>query len=167
MAVTQEAVRDATELLQATWDRNLEWCRLPIDPIAIAQSLGVKVFRAELESTISGLLSKQAGMDAVIFLNAADSPSRQRFTCAHELGHFFRNASDEEKLDYVDYRDGRAKLGLDADEVYANAFAAELLMPEARVRTEWQRSAAASMALEFGVSLEAMRIRLKTLGIGQ
>lgn len=50
--------------------------------------------------------------------------------------------------------------------VEANAFAAELLMPEPAVRAEWPRAAsAAELARWFGVSEEAMSWRLYNFGL--
>ena len=48
----------------------------------------------------------------------------------------------------------------------ANVFAAELLMPEERVRAEWPRAtSAAELASWFGTSDEAMSWRLYNLGM--
>jgi Zn-dependent peptidase ImmA (M78 family) len=48
----------------------------------------------------------------------------------------------------------------------ANVFAAELLMPEPAVRSEWARAeSAAELARWFGVSEEAMGWRLYNLGV--
>ena len=65
-------------------------------------------------------------------------------------------------------------MGLDTDEVQANAFAAELLMPNGmlvreftvRLRTGSRGVSAivASLAERFDVSTQAMEIRLKVIG---
>lgn len=65
---------------------------------------------------------------------------------------------------YVDKRDAHSSSGTQAEEVYANQFAAALLMPQDRVRSEHQQGGtAASLALMFGVSAEAMGFRLRNL----
>jgi len=63
-------------------------------------------------------------------------------------------------------------IGLDpaakAVEREANIFAAELLMPEDRVRKEWRTAASAvELAEWFGVSAEAMNWRLYSFGLGE
>jgi Zn-dependent peptidase ImmA (M78 family) len=68
--------RDAEELIETIWDGR----PLPIDPIQIAEQLGIKVFKAGLDAGISGMLIKEPGKDPEIYLNGRDSTSRQRFT---------------------------------------------------------------------------------------
>jgi Zn-dependent peptidase ImmA (M78 family) len=54
---------------------------------------------------------------------------------AHELGHFIRRTDEPHKYEYVDYRDQRSSTGTDEEEMFANRFAANLLMPELLVKT--------------------------------
>lgn len=159
VAVRQDASRSAGRLLEHTWGD-----ALPVDPVRIARNLGINVFHAELEPNVSGALVKERGQDPSIVLNAADSPNRKRFTCAHELGHFVRRTEQLDKYEYVDYRDQLSAAGTDDDETYANAFAASLLMPEHHVR-RLHRSGMSDleMALRFDVSREAMQYRLQGL----
>lgn len=139
---------------------------VPVDPVSIAASLGLKVFTAGLEKSVAGLLVKRRGEDAAIYLNAADSENRQRFTLAHEIGHYIqRSRPDDNEWEFVDRRDQLSSQGTDPAEVYANSFAAELLMPQHEVRSLARRMGAAQLALEFRVSLEAMKNRLATLRI--
>lgn len=101
---------------------------------------------------------------------------RQRFTAAHELGHavLHRAAMGRYVADAVitEGDDGASEM-----EREANRFAAELLMPEevCRARGEELRAEyracprgvlAYRLASELLVSREAMRYRLKTLGVG-
>jgi hypothetical protein len=64
----------------------------PVDPVAISLRLEVEVFDDdELPPDVSGVIRKDAEFDnPKIFLNEADCFGRQRFTCAHALGHFSR-----------------------------------------------------------------------------
>lgn len=161
--IAAEATRDASRLLDEAWASPFG-VDVPVDPVSIATSLGVDVFTADLDMGVAGLLVKRAGQDPAIYLNAADSENRQRFTCAHELGHYIRrSASDDEGWEYVDRRDELSAAGTDPEERYANSFAAQLLMPEHEVRSHWKKMNAATMAHKFGVSLEAMNNRLKAL----
>jgi len=61
----------------------------PVDPVAIARSLGINVYAAELENSLSGMIVRThyaGGVD--MFLNNQHAPVRQRFTAAHEIGHY-------------------------------------------------------------------------------
>ena len=151
----------ATELLDECWDGVL-----PIDPIVVAHTLGVQVLDARLDKDVSGALVKRPGADPSILLNAEDSKNRKRFTCAHELGHFIRRTEEPEQYEYVDYRDRRSSTGTDEEEKFANRFAANLLMPEFLVRSfHDQQLPEFRMARKFGVSQEAMHVRLGSLGL--
>lgn len=169
------AERDATRLLELTWGTPGELgFVVPVDPIRIAQQLGVMVYTSALADDLAGVLAKEPGEDATIVLNAADSSNRQRFTCAHELGHFIKRTNaiasaptvwSAEDYEYVDRRDAMASTGHDPEEVYANGFAAALLMPRAEVTSRYKRGVQPfELALTFKVSPEAMRIRFETLG---
>lgn len=140
---------------------------MPVDPVSIARGLGIKVFLGDLPEGVSGMLVKQPRFDPEIYINGSDSPTRQRFTCAHELGHYVKRASsDDDFFEYVDTRGPSASRGTRADEIYANGFAAALLMPrEAVERLARHGETAGEMAYRFGVSLEALRNRLANLGV--
>jgi Zn-dependent peptidase ImmA (M78 family) len=114
---------------------------------------------------------------ATVGVNSLHAAVRQRFTIAHEIGHYVlhrrRRFIDEV---WVDYRDERASAGTYKQEVEANGFAAELLMPEDLVKRSLGRlidsglelsgsDVAASLADEFDVSTEAMSHRLTNLAI--
>jgi Zn-dependent peptidase ImmA (M78 family) len=163
----EEATRAADRVLDGTWPGGREDPAVPVDPAQIARKLGIDVYETELETDVFALLAKQPGEDPVIALNQADSRNRKRFSCAHELGHFVRRSDSHAGLDQYAYLDRRSSLsasGSDADEVYANAFAASLLMPEICVR-RYRRAGLQplEMGLRFDVSQEAMQYRLKNL----
>lgn len=162
---TEDPAEAAQQLLLKAWDLDTEETPRPVDPVFIAQQLGVKVFQSVLGPGVSGLLVKRAYQDPEIHLNADDSETRQRFTCAHELGHYIRRAStdDGEAWEWIDRRDHLASQGTDSGEIYANSFAANLLMPTGDVRRLAKRMSAEALAVEFEVSLEAMNNRLDVL----
>jgi Zn-dependent peptidase ImmA (M78 family) len=162
--------RAAQELLEAVWVDKRSGIDLPVDPIYIAQQLGIKVYTAYLDDGVSGTLIKRAGYaDPEINLNAQDSRNRQRFTCAHELGHYVKRSAvrdDDEIWSYIDRRDSLAAKGTDPEEIYANQFAAALLMPADLVRELWKENhSSATLAYQFGVSVDAMNFRLENLGL--
>lgn len=137
----------------------------PVDPVEIAHELGLDVWIAPLPDEVSGMLIKREGEPPAIYLNSADPDARQRFTCAHELGHYMIHVDDGTKeLSFVDRRDPIATQGTNRDEVLANGFAANLLMPAATVqRRQRMGDSSAQMAEFFGVSLAAMKNRLVNL----
>lgn len=161
MTTTLNPDREAEQILRNAWDGR----PLPVDPIQIARQLGIKVYTAGLGEGVAGMLRKRKGLDPEIFVNGNDSLNRQRFTIAHELGHYVKHvAAGEENWEHVDYRDALSSQGTSSDEVFANQFAASLLMPKGEViRLRQQGYGPAALALEFGVSEEAMHFRLANL----
>lgn len=136
--------------------------------LGIAEQNGIKVMQSDLYE-ISGALRKE-GNHWVIYVNAFDSPKRQLFTIAHELGHFFAH---KEKCD--EFIDGqfisRAKqeeFAREKTELEANEFAGNLIMPEDKVRAlavgVINADTIRSLAKSFGVSTIAMQTRLHNLG---
>jgi Zn-dependent peptidase ImmA (M78 family) len=162
----RSAERDAAELLDAVWARGSWDVRVPVDPIWIARELGLRVYTAGLDEGVSGMLVKRAGEDPAIYLNVRDSQNRQRFTCAHELGHYVsRSATGDDEWEYVEQRALLASQGREPEEIYANQFAACLLMPRAAVAQLKDRfETEAALAYKFGVSADAMHYRLVNLG---
>lgn len=147
----------------------------PVDVAVIAQKQGIRVIEDALPDGISGMIVLD-GSRRFIFVKADDGKARQRFSIAHELGHFFIHGVGQhanqvgDGFFMVKNRSDVSKTGLNQEEVEANAFAAELLMPEMMLRekvcgrdyldeTEIDR-----LASDFAVSSQAMTIRLSKLG---
>ena len=146
---------------------------VPVDVEAIAKSYNLSIRTQALEESVSGMLViKDDG--GLIGVNETHHPNRQRFTVAHELGHFLlhRHASNV----FIDtgpifFRDESSSDGSKLREIQANRFAAELLMPR-RILVELLRSerfdpsddaALRRMANRIGVSSQALLIRLTKL----
>jgi len=155
----------AEQVLEEFWDGN----GFPVNPIMIAQSMGIKVHGMNLPDDVSGALMKERGSSPEIFVSKTDSKNRIRFSIAHELGHYVRRLLDEEKVpdeyeneeyEYIDLRDGNSKSGNDPEEIFANNFAANLLMPSNELKRQKGKSVYQLMNL-FGVSGEAIRYRLR------
>jgi Zn-dependent peptidase ImmA (M78 family) len=105
---------------------------VPID--RIVRGLGVTVQYAPFDGELSGMAFIKEGRP-MIGVNSLHSPTRQRFTLAHELAHIVLHRSKLETAGvHVDKgilrRDSLASEGNDPFEIEANNFAAELLMPE-------------------------------------
>lgn len=162
MSIQQQAAQDAQSTLRVWSNREP-----PVDPIAIARMLGLEVMVANLPSEVSGALIKELEKNPVVFLNRADSLNRQRFTCAHEIGHYvYRMNNNSISYEFIDFRGTLASAGIDPEEIYANSFAAELLMPEDHVRNlVADRVPRAVMAAMMQVSDDALRFRMMNLGL--
>jgi len=147
----------------------------PIDVMALAERLGINVQIRPFEDNLSGLVvaaNEEAVEEAVIGVNSNHARVRQRFTIAHEIGHFVLHKS--EKKFFVDeashfFRESHspAEAALERE---ANAFAAALLMPEAAVRELagdyvdiHDEAAIRRLAREFAVSPQALMIRVSNL----
>ena len=147
---------------------------LPVDPVLLANRLGIAVSNAKFSDDSSAALIAKRGHTTRIFVEQSDPPYRKRFSIAHELGHHFLHLTDDgEILDtHTDmFRDKEPAEGpisnLRLREIQANWFAASLLMPEEFVRSEWDRNpSAAHLAKAFNVSREAMGYRLDALDLG-
>ena len=103
-----------------------------------------------------------------IFVNHKDSLERKRFTCAHEIGHFIDHGFDKTNdisFEHTDYRGLSAQTGMEYREVFANRFAANLLMPKNAFVFYYQKhhKDLYSVSLIFGVSFEAAMHRETTL----
>lgn len=161
MTGRRDPTADAESILAQYWNGGL-----PVDPAQIAHALGIRVRRVLLPENRSGALVKAREEAPAILLNAADGNNRQRFTCAHEIGHYVKRADHPEEYEFIDYRDALASQGTDPEEIYANRFAAALLMPSSEVRRlAAEGMSDLQMSFRFDVSLEAMQYRLQSLGL--
>ncbi len=151
----------------------------PVDVEAIASFLGAQVVYEPFTEDMSGVLVKERKA-IVIGVNSTHARTRQRFTIAHECGHLCLNHSGEIFVDrtmrsqsMIKKRDARSSLAIDRDEIEANRFAAELLMPERLLVAELRRSSerdysgdlVSALAKTFQVSAQAMEYRLTNLGL--
>lgn len=141
---------------------------IPVNPAIIADIEGISIYDANFQNPdVSGLISKEKDR-VVIYVRHSDIPARKRFTVAHELGHLFLHLADStegNRVDTVMFRsDGYLASANSYEEVEANRFAAALLMPRRHmVRERRLHDSIEDLALLFGVSVQAMTIRLKTL----
>lgn len=152
----------------------LDECRVnraPVPVQQIARKLGIAVKFQPAEDELSGALVRENGR-AVIGVNSLHHENRQRFTIAHEIGHYRMHDSVRFHMD-DDFRrvDFRAKASSTVGaEIEANQFAAELLMPERFLRSDLAKkrrvddSTVEAVAKRYVVSKQAMEIRLRNLG---
>jgi Zn-dependent peptidase ImmA (M78 family) len=137
----------------------------PLDVYALVNALGIKLLCVPMDDEVSGSLSLSDNRkDWFIRVNALHHPNRQRFTVAHELGHFARHRSQQVKFeDQNFFRNGDSN----AMEAEANRFAGELLMPESlfRDRVKLFGGSIEAIAKYFKVSTLAVRVQAKSLGM--
>lgn len=136
---------------------------------------GIVISRTPTNDEVSGFIFKQNGKPTVIGVNAHHHPNRQRFTLAHELGHFVLHDITDVHVDQfvMRLRNSASGSGEDLNEVEANRFAAALLMPKNLISEEIERLglddlsddwSIQQLAKQFQVSVQAMSLRLPSLG---
>ncbi len=116
----------------------------------------------QMESATSGSLIYENG-SWVIRVNKNHNPRRQRYTIAHEIGHYIMHRNKLQSFtDEIFFRAGNK-----GDiENRANDFASRLLMPEENVRNAIEEGVRniGMLAERFEVSSPAMKIRIQNLG---
>lgn len=146
----------------------------PVNIEAIIRELDIQLDKkADLDQEISGQIEKIGSGCYKISVNKSDHYYRQRFTMAHELGHFlyhFHLIGDgvDDNTAYRSAPEGRFfnKKILPSHETEANQFAASVLMPKDLVLSEWEKSQnLADVSKRFQVSQQAMQYRLQGLGV--
>lgn len=157
-----DAKKEATMLLEKTKQK-----KPPVNLEKILDYLGIVScpydFTSVGASNVSGYIHKTEGK-SVIWVDFKEIKTRQRFTIAHEIGHYLQHM-DEDEISYIEYRGGKSANR--EVEWNADAFAAELLMPEkmlAEIHESLPFPTVGAMAYEFEVSRQAMQIRLDHLG---
>lgn len=111
---------EAARAVRAYWSQ-------PMGPIrnmhTVLERAGVVVIRADLESPKISAISIPPldGAPHIVFVNKSQPADRERFTLAHELGHFVLHGDLESP---------------ESAEREADEFAAEFLMPAAEIRQQ-------------------------------
>ena len=137
----------------------------PTDVAGAAVALGLKVFALELPKGISGILKHDKTYNTpseyVIFVDSKEPAVRQRFTAAHEIGHFLLHRDSIHGKVEDNYL-LRAHGMSNRQEVEANEFAANLLMPWELINQAMDSGITTvdALAEHFKVSRLAMGIRL-------
>lgn len=166
-----------TEQIQAIIDKYKD--QVPVKVGAIAEELGISlVSTTELPPNNSGSLVKEKNGRYTIYVDQTDSIRRQRFTIAHEIGHFVEH-HHREFLDKVgEILNARKTLytrpnGTAEATTYkkiekeADAFAGDLLMPKDKFIQVWENAQTLrEVADTFGVSEMAANVRAAVLGLG-
>jgi Zn-dependent peptidase ImmA (M78 family) len=147
-------------------------CSAPVPIEEIARRENILIGTAEAKD-VSGVLFRKEGV-AFIALNSKEPAVRQRFTLAHELGHYFMH---QNRKTFVEYRDNKEQKNTEErierspKEIEANKFAAALLMPKKFLLEDiaafgssgLNEGYVSALAQKYGVSDPAMVYRLMNL----
>ena len=132
-----------------------------VDLDDICDALGIAVWEANLPTGLSGMIVKEEGRDAEIFVAERDPQARQRFTIAHELGHFIERTAVAQDAEFS-FRDDRStKYTL--HEFFADEFAGALLMPNPGFERDAATMGNIALATKYGVSPAAVEKRRQRL----
>ena len=83
-------INEAIEELTSEILLNNDMYKVPVDVIKIANANDIKVYEGDLDKKTSGAIRYKKEEDKFeILVNKNDAKTRQRFTIAHELGHYF------------------------------------------------------------------------------
>ncbi|WP_054177112.1 ImmA/IrrE family metallo-endopeptidase [Citrobacter sp. CtB7.12] len=135
---------------------------IPFDLDSFISKIGIELHRIIMDDELSGMLQKNTEGRWIISVNSLHHPKRQRFTLAHELGHYFLHRN--RAISFVDealYRSTH----MDSMEYEANNFAGALLMPKKQL-IDFMNSKGTDAELiseYFNVSVLAAKIRVETL----
>ena len=144
--------------------------RAPVDPFAIADSLGIVVQASDkLEGSFSGCLLQPGTSFGILYSTGIQNKGYERFTVAHELGHF--SLTDHHRILFEKGALQRSESGFTSGVWYereADLFGVELLIPEFpfhKHRREFPTGldGVKGLAELFKTSLTATGIRYATL----
>lgn len=137
------------------------------DVLTAAEQGGAHAVLLDLPDGVAGAYIAKPDCP-LLFVNGDQAIARQRFTLAHEFGHFRMGHRS-----VVDKQVAISGYLHDPDEVCANAFAAEFLMPKDAITAWGQENVRGAVTLEhvvllageYGVSAQAARYALDTAGV--
>jgi Zn-dependent peptidase ImmA (M78 family)/transcriptional regulator with XRE-family HTH domain len=144
----------------------------PVSASRVALALGVPVFEWDFPDEISGAFVCHADTVAIA-VNRMHPGTRQRFTIAHELGHWmfardqglFVDLLSRELMPMLDPQSDQAEADEGQQEMKANWFAADLLMPAQWIHTDVHAHGPnlGFLSRRYDVSQQAMWYRLLSL----
>jgi Zn-dependent peptidase ImmA (M78 family) len=134
----------------------------PVSLRDVVSALNLEVVQTSREPFMSEAALEPMGDSYAIVLHGDTGERRRRFTIAHEIGHFVLHPGRPHME-----RGGLVSEAGRLEEREADAFAAEILMPEPLVRQAVYEHGpdVARLADRFLVSKKAMQLRLRFLGL--
>ena len=145
---------------------------IPLLRTLLENEVGLRIFYMELQPSgaLAGLYAYAPELGGCIAVNRLHPEERRRWTLAHEYGHFL---ADRQRADALPEA-GRRRAD---DERFADAFARAFLLPKSGVVRRFQHLRTAGkpftfadllvLAHDYGVSVEAMALRLEELRLLQ
>lgn len=140
----------------------------PVDLRGMVAALGLGFRYEQLPHGISGKLlrDKRFAAGFCIVVNETEPMNRQRFTIAHEMAHYVlhRDLIGDGVTDNAMYRSSLS----DEFERQADQLAGKILLPAKAVKDAYRAGnvSYAKLSEMFNASQDAIRIRLKELGLG-
>ncbi len=135
---------------------------IPVDVDVVRRHL--KLYLRRVDAGYNGGHLLKTPKRWYVVINTRDPMERQRFTAAHEIGEYLLIRHYQ--------RQGKEPPKSSRNERFCDAFAAHLLMPEDIVRQQADELCHGRrndkrdvLASRFGVSREALNIRLRDLGL--
>ena len=156
---------------------DLDITSAPIDLDRIVDYLGLKIVYKPFDGDISGCLLRDKEGNAIIGINSAHHENRQRFTIAHEIGHYLLHKGeptwiDRNNLERINFRSSFSDTVNPIEEIQANKFAAQLLMPREMLVEDILAfdniediDFVSELANKYQVSKHALTIRLTHLNL--
>lgn len=160
--VWQSAREQAQAVLDDSWDQEL-----PVNIEAICKAYGVNIYKRRMPNDLSGMIVKRAHNDtADAFIDMDEPDIRQRFTLAHELGHFIERTkvAHDDEFGFQEIRSSSLSEDYFPHEFFADEFAGSLLIPRKKLsELQKQGKAEDEIAKAFKVSVAALRKRISSL----
>lgn len=129
----------------------------PLDIYKLCKKLNIDIYREDID--MDGCLICHNGKSAIIVNKKY--PNREKFSIAHELGHFFIPGHNELMFNCYDVGDSSVITKVE-NEREADEFASELLMPQSlieRYAIDLSFEQIKMVAQKFGTSLVSTAIR--------
>lgn len=135
---------------------------IPIDLNKICENYNIKIVYRDIISADGYFIPIKK---KIIISNKIRGTYKERFTIAHELGHYFNLNDKTYKLDAYYYKDYKSKDKQDKFEREADEFAAELLMPKIFIKNkleeidikDWKKLI--DLSMKYQVSIAAILIK--------
>lgn len=162
-AISTEGVANAENLRQLAERSNISL--FPLDIESLVSRLGIIILKEDGEDDFSGCIEQRSDGNYYLSVNKYHNIRRQRFTMAHELGHYIlhRSRLNEIGRETILMREPTALTQIERE---ANDFASELLVPKAVLDSQINKgmNQIEDLADFFQVSVPALKYRAIRLG---
>ena len=141
----------------------------PVDLKKILANLNINLLSYSFPNKVSAILLKEKNM-LVVGVNSNQHQHRQRFSIAHEIGHYVLGHYKDIFVDFSEISEGRFDafdIGHNKiQEQEANYFASELLMPSEMIKRDFEKIGNINEIINlYNVSKDALWVKLIKLKI--